>query len=165
MAFELWGWRRTWNEGPPVTEHLLIVQSKESIERLLSFPAVRIHSRSEVGNRADWLHLAQPGTLLPPFSFSIFFKTVSLCTGYHIVQNFLFLGGSLLILSHSTQASICLPGRCLPPKEQMVSLRSCSVFMVSQFLPDPMLSWLVAPAVYCVFSSFLGPPWELLVKS
>lgn len=79
---------------------------------------------------------------------------------------FFFLGvGSLLILSHSTQACICLPGRCLSPKEQMVSLQSCSIFMVSQFLPDSMLSGLVAPALLCVFSSFLVPPWELLVKS
>lgn len=73
---------------------------------------------------------------------------------------FLFFGRSLLIFSHSTQARICLPGRCLSPTEQMVSLQSCAVFTVSQFLPDSMLSWWVAPTLHCAFSSFLVPPWD-----
>lgn len=100
----------------------------------------------------------------PPFSFSIFFKTVPLCTGYHIVKKFSW-GGSLLIFSHSTQACICLPGRCLSPKEQMFSLQSCLIFTMSQFLPDSMVSWLVCPNFALCLFLFSCASLGLLVKS
>lgn len=133
----------------------------------VSFLSLRSEStvaqRLEIGLTDFTWHSQALCFLHSPF---LYFSKLCLYAQDTILFKIFFFGGrSLLIHSHSTQASICLPGRCLPPKEQMVSLQSCSVFMVSQFLPDSMLSWLVAPALYCVFSSFLVPPWELLVKS
>lgn len=122
-----------------------LYNQRRSIERPLSFPAVRIHSGSEVGNRAGCFTWHSHALCFPPCSFSRYFKTAPLCAGHHIVQRFLL--GSLLTLTHTTQVCICLPGKWLSPRSRYVSFQSCSTSTVSQFLPDSVVSWLVCPTL------------------
>lgn len=136
-----------------------LYNQRQSIERPLSFPAVRIHSCSEVGNRAGWFLLAQPCTLLSSILL------------FYIFQNCPFMHRSPYYSKFSLEVSACIcschTGMHLFSRK-MVIPKDADMFLSSPVQLSPRVNssqipWLQGwsgPTLNCVFSSFLVSPWE-----